>query len=250
MDNIKISVITVVKNGMPFLKDAFNSYDNQTLEDKEHIVVYSNSKDETENFVKQFQNKKKIIKDNFSINKFGSINIGIKEAKGEIIGLLHADDVYPDNDTLNKVYKFYKNVDADIIYGDIKFCKKDNLKKIIRFWKSDHFSVEKLKFGWMPPHTSIYVKKKVIKENLYNTKYPISGDYEFILNLFLNNSLKKIYFKNVLCIMRSGGDSTKILGLLQKFEEDVQISKKFFSNFYFTIIFKILRKINQFFILR
>jgi len=250
MKNIKVSVISVVKNGMPFLEDAFKSYDNQTLEDKEHIVVYSNSEDETESFLKKFENKKKIIKDEYSTNKFGSINIGIKEAKGEIIGLLHADDVYPNSCTLDKVYKFYKNQNADVIYGDIKFCKKNNLKKTIRFWKSDYFSFKKLRFGWMPPHTSIYVKKEIIKNNLYNTKFPISGDYEFILNLFLNNSLKKIYFEKVLCIMRSGGDSTRISGLVKKFKEDIAISKKFFSYYYLTVIFKILRKISQFFILK
>lgn len=242
----KISVITVVKNGMPYLQDALRSFDNQTIKNAEHIIVYSSSEDNTESFLNTYRNKKKIIKDDVSKNKFGAINKGISLAEGEIIGLLHADDFYPSNETLEKIYQFYESNNSDIIYGNIKFCQKNNTKKIIRFWKSEKFNYKKLPLGWMPPHTSMYVKNKIIKKNTYSQEYPISGDYKFILDLFTDKKLKKDYFNEVLCVMRSGGDSTKLTGLVQKFREDIKISKKFFKNYFLCIILKILRKINQF----
>jgi len=241
----KISIITVVKNGMPFIKDAINSINNQTLKNIEHIIVYGNSKDDTECFLKSLP-KKKIIKDYISKNKFGSINTGIKKAKGEIVGLLHSDDFYPNKNTLRSLYNFYKKNHADIIYGNIKFCKRNNKKKIIRYWKSENFENGKLKYGWMPPHTSIYVKNKIIKKNKYNDKYSISGDYKFILDLFSNQNLKKRYFNRVLCIMRSGGDSTKITSSFEKLKEDLEISKFFFKKNFICIFFKIVRKLSQF----
>lgn len=250
MYQYKISIITVVKNGMPYLKDAIESFDMQSLENKEHIIVYSPSTDDTENYLLSYADRKKIIRDDISKNKFGSINIGVAEANGEIIGLLHADDIYPDENTLNNIFNFYKEHNTDIIYGDIKFCKKNNINKIIRYWKSENFKYEKLKYGWMPPHTSIYGKNKIIKKTPYSTQYPISGDYKFILDLFIDQKLVKKYFNKTLCIMRSGGDSTKINSLYQKIIEDIKIAKIFFKNYFFCIILKILRKINQLIIIK
>ena len=44
MSHLKISIITVVKNGMPYLKEAINSFNTQTYKNKEHIIVYANLK--------------------------------------------------------------------------------------------------------------------------------------------------------------------------------------------------------------
>ena len=54
---IKISIITVVKNGMPHLKDCIKSIKNQTFKNIEHIVIYTDSTDGTLKLLKK--NKKK-----------------------------------------------------------------------------------------------------------------------------------------------------------------------------------------------
>ena len=249
MHKYKISIITVVKNGMPYLKDSIKSFDTQSLDNKEHIIVYSPSTDNTENYLQNYQDSKKIIKDDISQNKFGSINIGVEKAQGEYIGLLHADDILPNSNTLAEIYDFIKNTKSDLIYGNIKFSKKKNINKIIRYWKSNPFDKSQLKYGWMPPHTSIYGKSDIIKKIKYSEKFPISGDYKFILELFNNNNLKKTYLNKTLCIMRSGGDSTKVSQLFKKLTEDLKIAKIYFNSNLLCIASKILRKINQFRIL-
>ena len=57
MKNPKISVITVVKDGMPYLADCLRSFQLQNYPNKEHVIIYSNSNDGTEEFLKS---KKKI----------------------------------------------------------------------------------------------------------------------------------------------------------------------------------------------
>jgi glycosyltransferase len=97
---MKISIITVVKNGMPFLKDAIKSFELQKYRNKELIIVYSKSIDETENYINSLSKKNyKIIKDN-SNNRYKAINKGIKKSSGDVIGLLHADDIFFNNQTL------------------------------------------------------------------------------------------------------------------------------------------------------
>ena len=249
MHQYKISIITVVKNGMPYLKDSIKSFDTQSLDNKEHIIVCSPSTDDTENYLQNYQDTKKIIKDDISQNKFGSINIGVQKAQGEFIGLLHADDILPSSDTLAEIYDFIKDTKSDLIYGNIKFCKKKNINKMIRYWKSNPFDKEQLKYGWMPPHTSVYGKSDIIKKIRYSEKFPISGDYKFILELFNNNNLKKTYLNKTLCIMRSGGDSTRISQLFKKLTEDLKIAKLYFKNYNICIILKILRKIKQIYLI-
>ena len=76
--NKKISIITVVKNGMPFLKSAVKSFNLQKYDNKELIIVYSPSKDGTEEYLESLNYPNIIIKkDLHSKTKFGSINLGI-----------------------------------------------------------------------------------------------------------------------------------------------------------------------------
>ena len=56
---MKVSIITVVKNGMPFLKESINSFNSQNYKNKELIIVYSDSIDSTVDYIKK--NKKKTL---------------------------------------------------------------------------------------------------------------------------------------------------------------------------------------------
>lgn len=244
---IKISIITVVKNGLPYLKSAIKSVENQSEfknNEIEHIIVCSPSKDGTEDYLKT--NKKiKLIIDTNSKNKFGSINIGIKNCSGDIVGLLHADDIFYSSDTINKILNNFDE-NTDIVYGNVLFSNKDDLSLIKRKWVSSKFKPKKIFLGWMPPHTSIFVRKNILLKNLYQTKYPISGDYFFILKLFDNTNLKIKYVNEFITIMRTGGDSTKLTNFFKKFKEDFKILKKFQKFPFITIFFKIFSKIHQF----
>ena len=50
----KISIITVVKNGMPYLADAIKSFYMQNYNNKELIIIYSKSNDDTEKYLNNF----------------------------------------------------------------------------------------------------------------------------------------------------------------------------------------------------
>ena len=241
---MKISIITVVKNGLPLLKSAIKSIKNQKkIENIEHIIVCAPSTDGTGKYLDTLSNVKIII-DNDSTTRYGSINKGINIASGDIIGLLHADDIFYEEFTLYKILKEFNN-EIDVVYGNILFCDKENISKITRKWISSVFKKEKLYFGWMPPHTSLFVRNNILKNNLYEENYSISGDYLFVLKLFDNQNIKIKFLNNYITIMRSGGDSTKLRNLIKKLNEDLEIAKKFFKFPYFVILMKIILKINQ-----
>jgi glycosyltransferase len=231
-----ITVITIVKNGMPFLKNCINSVKSQNLKDIEHIIVYSDSKDETLLYLKK---RKKFIIDKNSQNKFGSLNLGIKKSTGNYIGILHSDDLFFSNKTLSNVSKILKKKKPDILYGNLLYVKKNNVSKIIRKWISTKYKKNKILSGWMPPHPTLFVKREILLNNLYSENFPISGDYDFMIRLFKKN-LRVYFYDNFITIMRLGGDSNKsIFNILKKMQEDYLILKK--NNIKFPLI-KLLQK--------
>ena len=129
---VKFSVVTVVKNGMPYLEDSIRSFCEQEYSNKELIVIASKSNDSTEKFL--LQNKKKINKliINSPLNLYESLNKAISMATGDYIIVLHSDDIFFKKDTLLKVANFIKKEKfADIVFGDILYVDRNYLKKII-----------------------------------------------------------------------------------------------------------------------
>lgn len=244
MENPKISIITVVKNGMPYLFDCLKSFQLQDYPNKEHLVIYSRSQDNTEEFLLSKKKQIQILrKDKHFNNKWDCLNTGIELATGEIIGILHADDIFYSQNTLSYIAKNFKS-NYEFVYGDIIFSKKNNILKIVRSWISKEIDFNQLKYGWMAPHPSFFVRKEILLNNKYANKYDISGDYYFILNLFYKKYRYK-YLNNFITIMRHGGGSTRFKNILKKFKEDIKIAKLFFKNYYICIFLKILRKVYQ-----
>ena len=241
-----ISIICAVKNGLPYLENTIKSFLLQNLKNKELIIVCSKSDDGTENVLRNLDKNKniKIYYDHKSKNKFDSINLGIKIARGDIIGLLHADDVFYSSSTLNKINKFINFNKIDGVYGNILIVKRNSPSQVTRRWIENPY-FKNIIDGWMPAHTSLFLKKKIFKQlNYYSSEYKISSDYDFIFKLFKNNIYKIRYMNMYIAIMRDGGDSS--VKISKKLLEDYSILKK--NNLGFrSLLFKTLYKIPQFF---
>ena len=136
----KITIITVVKNGMPYIEDSINSFNIQTYNYKELVVVCAKSTDGTLEYLKKNKNKiDKLIFDNKSQNKYEAINLGIKKATGNIIGVLHSDDFFYDNTSLSSVSNCFLNHEISIVFGNLIYVQKSNKEKILRYWKSSQY---------------------------------------------------------------------------------------------------------------
>jgi len=101
----------------------------------------------------------------------------------------------------------------------------------------------------MPPHTTLFIKKSLLKDiGYYDESFKISADYDFIIKLFKKNNLKIFYLNKFTVKMRSGGISNKNMrNIFIKMNEDLTIMKKFKFNTIKALIIKNLSKISQFF---
>ena len=95
---------------------------------------------------------------------YDALNKGIRLASGDIIGLLHGDDFYANDKVLETVVNVFEKQNVDSCYGDLQYVDKEKLKKVIRHWQSSEYIPGKFKCGWMPPHPTFFVKRKIYEK--------------------------------------------------------------------------------------
>ena len=177
---------------------------------------------------------------------YDALNKAISRANGEWIGLLHSDDLYPNDEVLKLVFE--ASVGKDAIYGDLQYVQASDVSKVLRYWKSGAFSPTLLLKGWMPPHPTLFLRKAIYERiGEFDTQFKIAADYDFILRVFQIPNLKIHYLPQVLMLMRQGGASSKVSNLVAKSKEDLRIMRKNGLPFaLFVLLRKIGSKISQF----
>ena len=206
---MKISIITVAFNAADTIADTLNSVASQTYGDIEHILVDGASTDTTLDVVKRHGKHLSHLISEPDQGIYDAMNKGIKRATGDIIGLLNADDVYRDETIITKVVDTMNSGRLDALYGDVLFFSDDEPEKTKRRYRSNHFSPDKIAWGWMPAHPSLFLRHSVYERvGLFKTDYVIAGDYEFVARAFHGGDLRHRYLPEVLVKMRIGGVST------------------------------------------
>lgn len=244
---MKVSIITIVYNNANYIESCIQSVLNQSYENIEHIVIDGGSTDGTQDVIKPYIDNLGFFISEKDNGLYNALNKGIKVATGDIIGILHSDDLFYKIDTIKKVVSAFKENKSDLLYGNGVYVDRLNIKKIKRIYNSKPFKKRYLNFGWIPLHTTIYVKKEVFeKYGLYDESYGIASDYEISLRWFKNEQIKKYFLNSFLVKMRLGGKSTTLKLQKKKSREDLIIMRKFNLKGYVTLFFKIARKIKQY----
>ncbi len=208
---MKVSIITVSFNSAKTIRQTIESVLAQDYSDIEYIVIDGNSKDETVEILKTFQNKIKFISEPDK-GIYDAMNKGVKMATGEIIGTIGSDDFYPNSQVISNVVKTFLQFNTEAVYGDIQFINPEDIHTIVRFWKAGEYQYANWLKGWMPPHPCFYVKKEAFeKYGYFKTDFTCSGDYELMLRMLYKNHLSVQYLPITLMTMRNGGTSTASL---------------------------------------
>ena len=217
---MKISIVTVCFNNERTILDTLNSVLNQTYKNIEHIIVDGESNDKTKFFIKKYSFKNKKI---FNLKKKGvynAINYGIKKTTGDIIHILNADDIYQSNDTISNVVNKIKKRNEKIFLSDVVYFKKNNYSSISRLYSANKFGVYKLKYGIMPPHPGLFVRKEIYKKFFYDETFKIAGDFNFFLETLFKEKISFFYINLISVRMRLGGISTQniVSNIISTFE--------------------------------
>jgi len=245
---LKISIITAVYNSAPTIADCVQSVRSQTHE-VEHIVIDGCSTDATLDIVRCHAPYAKILSEPDN-GIYDALNKGIRMATGDVIGFLHADDFYADDNVIARVAERMSRDDTDSCYGDLLYVDKARTDRIIRYWRAGAYHEGLFERGWMPPHPTFFVRKKVYEQfGLFNTSFKIAADYELMLRFLVKHKITIAYLPHVLIKMRVGGMSNRSLkNLALKTAEDYRAWKvNGLKRKWYTIPLKNISKLPQFF---
>ncbi|HOI41300.1 MAG TPA: glycosyltransferase family 2 protein [Elusimicrobiales bacterium] len=205
---MRISVITACYNSVATLADTLDSVSAQAFDGLEHIVVDGGSTDNTLEIVKTHGKKISRVISGPDKGIYDALNKGIAAATGEVVGIMHSDDVYAGPEVLGKVAELLKATGADACYGDLVYVEREDISRIVRYWRSGPFEPEWFRRGWMPPHPAFFLRKSVYeKYGLYDLAYPLASDYELMLRMLYRYRVSCVYLPEVLVKMRRGGTS-------------------------------------------
>jgi glycosyltransferase involved in cell wall biosynthesis len=206
---MKISIITVAFNAASTIADSLRSVASQTHPDIEHIVVDGASTDGTLEIIAcQGSHIARLISEP-DHGIYDAMNKGLRLAKGEIIGFLNADDIYMDERVLERVTGIMARNDLDVLFGDVEFVSPARPSRPVRRYRSDHFRPERIAWGWMPAHPSLFLRRRVYERfGTFRTDFRIAGDFEFVARIFRGGTLNYRYVPEVWVRMRTGGIST------------------------------------------
>lgn len=244
---LKVSVITIVYNNQDCIESCIQSVLNQSYSNIEHIIIDGGSTDGTQEKIKPYVADLGYYSSKKDNGLYDALNRGIEQATGDIVGILHSDDMYYDSASIQKVVNAFQQSNADLVYAKGVYVAKDEINLVKRIYPSKPFKQRYLNFGWIPLHTTIYVKKVVFDTyGLYNESYSIASDYDISLRWFKEDSIKKYFLNAWVVKMRLGGKSTTASLQKRKSSEDLLIIQNYKLLGVVTLACKIARKVPQY----
>lgn len=201
MNYPKISIITITYNSEKTLEETIKSVITQDYPNWEYLIIDGGSKDQTLNIIEKYRKQISLVISEPDKGISDAFNKGIKNATGEIIGIINSDDLLLPNALKTIANNYEPNVGVyrgnTIIWNDI------NQSQIIAY-PTMKFSLYSLKKRIIC-HQSTFVKKDIYKEfGLYKESFKYMMDVDLLLRLYKN----KVRFKYVdaeLAVFRLGG---------------------------------------------
>jgi len=266
---MKISIITATFNAAATLRHSLDSVATQQAgtgtcgasPQVEHLLIDGGSTDGTLEIARQYPHISRIISEP-DCGIYDAMNKGLRLATGEVIGILNADDFYANDQVLDRVEKVFEDPDVKACYGDLVYVKETDAShesrvdqspdfKVHRYWKSGVFFPDRFNWGWMPPHPTFFVRRRVYEQyGLFNLDLGSAADYELMLRFLLKHRIKVAYIPEVLVHMRAGGVSNASFG--NRLKANRMDRKAWEVNglrpFPWTLWMKPVRKIPQYFL--
>jgi len=188
----RVSVIMPTYNCGQYIDESIRSVLDQSYSDLELLVINNGSDDDTDVIVGRYMDDPRLRYIKISDKNVSKArNTGIKNAKGDLIAFLDADDIFLKDKISKQVKLFDKTKGSSASYtNEVYFkegLKRKTLSTYYRFSGDIFYYLKRNDFI----HTSTFmVKKSVLTGNSFDET--LSGHEDW--DLFLRLALKKVYF--------------------------------------------------------
>ncbi|MFZ5948084.1 MAG: glycosyltransferase family 2 protein [Stygiobacter sp.] len=220
-----ISVITTTYNCGQFISQAIQSVLNQTYKNFELLIIDDGSTDNTEHIVKSYTDERiRFIKLNH-IGRGSALNLGLKEARYDLISFCDADDILHPN-KIEKQLKFYQK-ENDLIFSDSAFFIEDKILYELR--NKINLNVIKRKVA-LHGHLgfTVFLNREFIFDNgAFNTELIAIEDYDLWLRVLNKSNI--IIVPEILYFQRLRNNSLSTTETMKKKSIIYEIQKPYYE---------------------
>lgn len=215
-------------NGSLFVAEAINSILYQTYQNFELIVVNDNSKDNTLDILKRYQKtnsqKIKIISLKKRHGAFGAANKGIKQAKGEFLAVMDADDISHPQRLEKEVAYLLQHKNVIVVGGHARIINNQGDVIGKKIFPSNHKAIYEKFFEVHPMvHPSCMIRRSLLpkRDRLYADTFGVNDDYYTFFTLLRFGEFANI--KDYLLDYRIHLGNSSLQNLKQKFFNTLRI---------------------------
>lgn len=239
---MKVSIITVSFNSAKTIADTIDSVLSQDFPEIEYIVVDGGSTDGTIGIIRQNENRISQWISEKDQGMYDAMNKGISMATGDVIGILNSDDVYMNTHVISDLMDLMQTKKSAVVFADLVLVDSGNQNKVIRYYDSGRFHPNKFRFGWMPAHPTVFVKRELYQRvGKFSTTYQIAADYEMLIRMLAIEKASYAYYPKPVVRMRAGGASTS--GISRNWILNQEIIRACKENGIYTNLFMLLLKV-------
>jgi glycosyltransferase len=185
----------------------------QTYADLEHLVIDGASTDATVDIVRARGARVATLVSERDAGLYDAMNKGLRLATGDVVGYLNADDVFAHPHALARIAQAFMLQRADAVWGDLLYVRPDDLSQVVRYWKSEPWRAGRVAGGWMPPHPTLYVRReRLLRLGGFDTRWRWHADFDLVVRLFADPTLRGVHLPDVLVRMRTGGHTNRSIG--------------------------------------
>lgn len=216
----QISIITVSYNAVKVIRKTIESVLSQTGVDVEYIIIDGASSDGTREIIQEYTERLWYWVSEKDGGIYDAMNKGISKARGNLIGILNADDEYLPG-ALELVWKVFVLNPGVVIHGDIEVSSGNDTVDIWRGIPPNGLSSQFRKMTVSHPAT--FVPRAIYEKfGAYSREYQLSSDYEFILRL-ISKKVLFVHLDRLITRFSLGGRS----GGVKTYQETLKIQRAY-----------------------
>ncbi len=224
-----VSVITISYNSEKTIEKTIKSVLDQSYANVEYLIIDGLSTDRTLEIVRSYESR---FKERGFIFKYitesdkgisDAFNKGINLATGELIGIVNSDDWY-EPDAVRTIVENIEN-GFDIYCGSLKLYDTS-----LNYIKTRVSRIGLLPLGMYIMHPTVFVRKEIYANNMFDTSLKIAMDYDVLLK-FRKRRIKVKNTNRVISNMQLGGVSCNLEKM--RYEEKIVMKRNLSLSLYF-----------------
>ena len=226
MPTLRLSIVTPTYNSATYLRDTLESVHASVPDDVEieHIVVDGGSRDATVAIAREYPCT---IIEGEDEGIYDAMNIGIRRAGGELIGIINSDDTLIPG-ALAALSEWFEDRRSDWVVGGMRWVDADGVPHAELPPPPNWMTIEMLaSVGWNPIHHPATFLTRSLYDAIgeFDLSYSIAADYDLLLRAMSHQPFDRL--ERPLVAFRRHGESASLSMGKQSRDESERVARAY-----------------------